>query len=142
MFIKLTTSVICISAVLHGTIVALNAQFHSPRIALASRGASTWWESLPKTLRVGCRLVPAWTACAGADRHGLLPPWTYGDSRICTQCCKLVDRYHHFLTHTSGNALYLCIRKFCSAADEKICSVNLDHEITFLTLNPTQPNLT
>ena len=32
---------------------------------------------------------------------------------------------------TSGNVLYLSIRKFCSATGEKICSVNLHHEITF-----------
>ena len=45
MFIKLDACVLCSSAVLHGAIVALSAQFPSPGIALASRGASTWWES-------------------------------------------------------------------------------------------------
>ena len=40
MFKELTACVMCISAVLHGMIVALSIQFPSPGIALASRGAS------------------------------------------------------------------------------------------------------
>ena len=42
----------------------------------------------------------------------------------------------------SWNVLLLRIRKFCSAAGEKICSVNFDREITFLTLDRKDLKLT
>ena len=55
---------------------------------------------------------------------------------LCAQCCRLVEFIICFHMCISRNIVYLCIQKFCSATGEKICSVNIDHESTFLMLGP------
>ena len=74
--------------------------------------------------------VPVQTTCTGAGRLDLLPTGTYDDRRTLRTVLFIIS----FLMRISRNILYLCIQKFCSADGEKICSVNLDQEITFLTL--------
>ena len=93
LFIKLMACVFVmfIFAVLHGTIVTLSAQFPSPGIAFARRGASTWWEYnlRPHESAAGrCRCRPPASTHTGAIfcQRGLMTI-----EEFCTQCCKLVD---------------------------------------------------
>ena len=54
---------------------------------------------------------------------------------LCAQCCMLVEFIICFRMCIGRNIVHLCIQKICPATDEKICSVNLDRESTFLMLH-------
>ena len=136
MFIKLTACVMGISAVLHGTTVAFQCSISQPGHSPCESRCKYMVEVITKDL-TSCRSVPV--GPPALEQAGTI----FCQRELMTiqgfaQCCKLVDRYsiRYFFMRASGNVLYQDIRNLCSATGEKICSMNLDHEITFHTLYP------
>ena len=90
-----------------------------------------------KASRVGFQSGPVQTTCTGAGRHDLLQAWAHDDGITLHNVLKAVI-FHHLFSHAHNQQHFDVFENFVLPHWQKICFVNLDREIAFLTLMCTE----